>query len=95
MPFQKGRQKTGGRKAGTPNKVTKSAREILEQVFTEESLAKGLARLGNDPDPRIRLEIFKFVFAYLFGRPAQLTLGEEPPPVKIDISAIPMKRERV
>jgi hypothetical protein len=33
---------------------------------------------------------------YLFGKPVQLVLGEElAPPIMIDISAIPRRRERV
>lgn len=33
--FQKGRAKTGGRKAGTPNKVTRDARQILGETLLE------------------------------------------------------------
>jgi hypothetical protein len=31
MPFQKGREKTGGRTPGTPNKISRTVRERLEQ----------------------------------------------------------------
>ena len=31
----KGKPKTGGRKAGTPNRITKTVREAFEQVFSQ------------------------------------------------------------
>ncbi len=34
MPFQKGRERTGGRKKGSPNKVTSCVREALTETFT-------------------------------------------------------------
>ena len=34
--FQKGRPKTGGRKAGTPNKITKEKREMIARFIDEE-----------------------------------------------------------
>jgi hypothetical protein len=44
----------------------------------------------------LRLKAFKLANAYLFGKPAMPTIGsEDAPPIHIDISAIPMKRERV
>jgi hypothetical protein len=42
----------------------------------------------------IRWEAFKLAQSYMFGKPVQPVVGEEmAPPIKIDISAIPMKRE--
>ena len=35
MPFQKGRQKTGGRKKGTPNKSAVGLNESLEKMLME------------------------------------------------------------
>ena len=44
----------------------------------------------------IAFEAFKLANYYMFGNPATIVTGtEELPPVKIDISAIPFKRERV
>ncbi len=40
MAFSKGKRKTGGRKKGTPNKVTKSVKDTVLAVFNE---------LQNDP----------------------------------------------
>ena len=35
--FAKGRRKTGGRKAGTPNKVTQAHRKILDQMKVDRT----------------------------------------------------------
>lgn len=40
--FQKGREKTGGRKKGTPNKVNKNIRKMLE-----EQLLPHIENIGN------------------------------------------------
>lgn len=37
MPREKGSPKTGGRKAGTPNKVTKATKEVLAQFIGDEA----------------------------------------------------------
>lgn len=86
-----------GRKKGTPNKVTVSVKlmlnELLPDVTNKELWQKWLYYKG---DPKIAFEAFKLAQAYLFGKPVQPIIGEEDlPPVRIDISAIPMKRERV
>jgi len=31
MPFEQGKEKTGGRKKGTPNKLTKEIRDLLKK----------------------------------------------------------------
>lgn len=35
MPFQKGKEKTGGREQGVPNKLTKTVKETVLQVFNQ------------------------------------------------------------
>lgn len=35
MAKEKGTAKTGGRKAGTPNKVSKAAREVINQIIDD------------------------------------------------------------
>lgn len=37
MPREKGTAKTGGRTAGTPNKVTKQAKELLSSFISDEA----------------------------------------------------------
>jgi hypothetical protein len=47
-------------------------------------------------DPHIAFEAFKLANYYMFGKPATIVTGtEELPPVRIDISGIPMSHERV
>jgi hypothetical protein len=44
-------------------------------------------------NPHIAFEAFKLANYYLFGKPVTIvTAAEEPPPIKIDISAIPSHR---
>jgi len=96
MKFEKGRSKTGGRKKGTPYKISASVKDFLFKVYEDEAvLILDIERLRKDRDPRIRLEIVKLAVAYQFGKPVQPIVDEDPPPLRIDISAIPRKRERV
>jgi hypothetical protein len=93
MAFKKGKPKTGGRKAGTPNKATASIKTLLNVLLPEQRLAKEWEDHLKHKDPHIRFEAFKLANAYLFGKPVQPVVGEElAPPMKIDISAIPSNR---
>lgn len=48
MKFKKGEKRTkGGRKAGTPNKLTKTVREAFEATFNEMQQGKGPETLAN------------------------------------------------
>lgn len=47
MPFEEGRNKTGGRAKGVPNKITKTVKETVLEVFT----------IIQD-DPKVNLEAF-------------------------------------
>lgn len=97
-PFQKGRKKTGGRKKGTPNKFLR--REELEtflglcQDGTDGVDLTALTKKflsGKEPNERVFIRILE----YCFGKPIMIVAGDEAlPPVRIDISAIPRKRER-
>jgi hypothetical protein len=91
----KGR-KTGGRAAGTPNKATAGIKALRAEMLPDDRLKKEWNKSLQHSDPRIAFEAFKLANAYLFGRPGQQAVDEElAPPIRIDISAIPMKRERV
>jgi hypothetical protein len=97
MPFEKGKAKRfGGRKPHTPNKATAAIKELLNEILHDEALRKEWKRWLGHEDPKIAFEAFKLSQAYMFGKPVQPIVGEaELPPVRIDISAIPLKRERV
>lgn len=88
-------KKTGGRKAGTPNKVTAEIKTLLNSILPEKELAAQWRFFLKHKDIHIRMETFKLANHYLFGKPVQIVAGsEELPPVHIDISAIPRNRER-
>ena len=53
MAFEKGHAKLGGRKKGTPNKITADVKDLLAQVYADESaLIEDIVRLRKDRDPR-------------------------------------------
>ena len=56
MPFEKGRDKTGGRAKGTPNKTTRAVTQILRNVYADEldSLPEVLEKL----EPKDRVNAF-------------------------------------
>lgn len=95
MPKPKGLPKTGGRKKGTPNKITQSIKDLLNELFPEERLKKLWEFHLKNEVPGTRYRTFEMANHYLFGKPAMPIIGsEDAPPVHIDISAIPRKRER-
>ncbi len=76
------------------------ARELLEKLNApaeaKESYELQQWRvLTEAQDLRIRLDARKILAAYLFGKPVQPIVGDDQlPPVQINISAIPRRRER-
>lgn len=95
MPKPKGSPKTGGRKKGTPNKVTQSIKDLLNELFPEQELKRLWLYHLNKEVPSTRYRTFEMANHYLFGKPAMPIIGsEDAPPVHIDISAIPRKRKR-
>ena len=92
-------EKTGGRKPGTPNKVTQSIRALLNTALPEDELLRLWKKYLYHRETDIAFEAFKLANQYLFGRPAASPLnGEDAPqyagPV-FDTSAIPMRHEPV
>lgn len=91
----KGR-KTGGRKKNTSNAATYSIKLMLGELVHDARNRDLWEKWLTHKDPHFAWEAFKLAQAYMFGKPVQPIVGEEDlPPVRIDISAIPMKRERV
>ena len=92
--FEKGRAKTGGRKKGSPNKVTENIKALmLETVFPRDRIVSEFEFFLKHRDPYLRWKAFELGLAYGFGKPALPVKGtENAPPVHIDISAIPRKR---
>lgn len=84
-----------GRPIGARNIASGGIKELLNAMLPESELKKRWLKWMNHRDPKLAWEAFKLAQAYQFGKPVQpITGDEEAPPIRIDISAIPMKRER-
>jgi|SRR6267378_1937590 len=95
MEFRKGRKKTGGRKAGTPNEATENIKNLVSRVLPEKRLEREWNYYLKHADPHIHFRAFKLALSYLYGKPVQPAVREElAPPILIDISANPRNRER-
>lgn len=69
MAAHKGHQKAGGRKAGTPNKVSGEARLKLKDLFDEnfDQIREDLQVVG----PKIRLQWWSKVLPLIVPRPVE------------------------
>ena len=96
MPFKKGRQKTGGRTAGTPNKDTQAIKELLVDLLDKRANRKEWEYWLHHKNTHLRFEAFKLAQFYMFGRPSPLPLAQEDAPQQqaepqFDLSAIPTR----
>jgi len=67
-----------GRPAGTPNKTTKQAKEILEQVLLGQvDNIKAALELVKDKDPARYLDACAKLFTYVLPKKADITTGGE------------------
>ena len=78
--FEKGHEKPGGRKPNTPNRVTQSIRELLNEELTHDELRKLWHKYLYNKDLAIAFESFKLANQYMFGRPAASPINEEDSP---------------
>jgi hypothetical protein len=66
MAFEKGHKKVGGRRAGTPNRLTGTAREVARRLLADPEYQQSLAkRLRQGAAPRVELHPWQLAF----GRP--------------------------
>ena len=90
--FEKSHEKLGGRKKGTPNKVTVAIKDLLNEKIDDEQLWKVWAKHLRSRDAHISIKALELILHYKYGKPIQPIVGEEPAaPIKIDISAIPTR----
>jgi hypothetical protein len=63
MPFEKGQIKRGGRKKGTPNKVTTEIRSKIEDILHEQTdtIKEDLMKLSPKDRVRAYTELLKYV----------------------------------
>ncbi len=65
-------RKTGGRRAGTPNRSTVDLRELIDAVADPEALVKELVRLARGAErEETRLQAIRELLDRRFGRPTQ------------------------
>jgi len=63
MPFASEHKKVGGRKAGTPNKLTGEAREVARRLLGDPEYQRSLQKRLNRGEAQ-RLELFFWQWAY-------------------------------
>jgi hypothetical protein len=74
MSFQRGHKKHGGRKSGTPNKLTGEAREVARRLLGDAEYQRSLQkRLIRGEAPRVELHLWQVAF----GKPP-VESGEAP-----------------
>jgi hypothetical protein len=71
---KKGTQKTGGRSAGTPNRTTKEAKELLEQVLLGQvdNIKTSLDSLKKESDSKY-LDACSKLFTYVLPKKTDVT----------------------
>jgi hypothetical protein len=88
-------EKTGGRKPGTPNKVTQSIRALLNTALPEDELLRLWKKYLYHKETDIAFEAFKLANQYMFGRAAASPINEEDAPQhtgpQFDTSAVPTR----
>ena len=77
-------KKTGGRKAGTPNKVTAFSKGVIENILSEYTSTGLLAQDLKKLDPKERLDIM-----------VKLMVFTTPKPQSIDMSISPAKTKTI
>ena len=69
--FEKGHKKRGGRKKGTPNKITADVREFCERVFASVDPAKAATQLLRCKSDRAKGAMLNRLLEYYFGKPIE------------------------
>lgn len=96
MPFQKGKQKTGGRKPGAFNRHTLAVAEVMARLKCDP--IEGMARLAMDTTntPELRGRMYSELAQYLHPkRKAIEHSGIGGSPIEINVSATDELRSRI
>jgi len=74
--FKKGE---GGRHPGTPNRTTREAKELLEQILLGQvdNIKAALEKINKD-DPARYLDACSKLFTYVLPRKTDVTSGDKP-----------------
>jgi hypothetical protein len=91
MAFQKGKPKTGGRKAGTTNKATVEIKEFARSILEDPLYQKRFrVRIIQGKAPQIEV----LLFHYAYGKPKEHFSVERGPTVEELVSLIHANPER-
>lgn len=93
MAFQKGQKKTGGKKKGSENKLTKTAREIF--VATLENQVEHIDdafEQVREKDPAKYLELYAKYAQYFIPKKVDVTTNDKPLEAPI-VNVLPPKDE--
>jgi hypothetical protein len=75
MAFRKGKSKTGGRKAGTPNKATVEIKELARSLLEDPIYQTNLRKRLRDGEAS---QIEQLLYHYAYGKPTDnLKVGRE------------------
>jgi hypothetical protein len=75
------RKKTGGRKKGTPNKVSTDLKALMRAKAP--TIYRRLLKLTNHADPNVRLRALELYTNRAWGRPEQPLTGDSDNPVVV------------
>lgn len=76
--FQKGRPKTGGRKAGTPNKITKEKREMIAR-FIDDNWQDFQTAFNMIDKPEAKCNIMLGLLPFAFPKLAYIDYKDNTP----------------
>lgn len=88
MAFQKGREKTGGRKAGVPNKATQTAREIMDGAKFNP-IRRAMTLYNTTKDESIKAQMLKLLVKHAYPelRAVEISGNPEKPIYLVDADA--------
>ncbi len=66
MPFKEGKAKTGGRKKGTPNKITQTTREMISDIV--DGQLQTLMNEINELEPKERADFVVKLLPYVIPK---------------------------
>lgn len=76
--FKKGQPKTGGRKAGTPNKITREKREIISK-FIDDKWEEFMSAYDAIDKPELKCSIMVQLLPFAFPKLAHVEYKDNTP----------------
>jgi hypothetical protein len=74
MEVKQKKPKTGGRKKGTPNKITTNVREAISSILDDYFLTEKAKQDMNDLDPKDRVTFVEKLIAYIVPKLQSTTM---------------------